>query len=58
MAHGWLTKDPFLGYKAKLKAVERPFLSKEEIQTMYEKEFVSDRLNKYEMFFFSAVIPV
>lgn len=44
MAHGWLSKDPFLGYKAKLKAVERPFLSKEEIQTIYEKEFVSDRL--------------
>ncbi|WBX97013.1 site-specific integrase [Chryseobacterium gambrini] len=46
MAHGWLIKDPFLGYKAKLKAVERPFLSKEEIQTMYEKEFVSDRLTQ------------
>ncbi|MCL1666634.1 site-specific integrase [Elizabethkingia ursingii] len=46
MAHGWLNKDPFLGYKAKLKAVERPFLSKEEIQTMYEKEFVSDRLTQ------------
>jgi len=46
MAHGWLTKDPFLGYKAKLKAVERPFLSKEEIKTMYEKEFVSDRLTQ------------
>ena len=46
MAHGWLNKDPFLGYKANLKAVERPFLSKEEIQTMYEKEFVSDRLTQ------------
>jgi site-specific recombinase XerD len=46
MAHGWLSNDPFLGYKAKLKAVERPFLSKEEIQTMYEKEFVSDRLTQ------------
>ena len=48
MAHGWLNKDPFLGYKAKLKAVERPFLSKEEIQTMYEKEFVSDRLTQVQ----------
>ena len=46
MAHGWLNKDPFLGYKAKLKAVERPFLSKEEIKTMYEKELVSDRLTQ------------
>jgi len=28
MAHGWITKDPFLGYKAKIKAVERPYLPK------------------------------
>lgn len=46
LAHGWLNKDPFLGYKAKLKTVERPFLSKEEIQMMYEKEFVSDTLTQ------------
>ncbi|MEN4760773.1 phage integrase SAM-like domain-containing protein [Chryseobacterium sp. C39-AII1] len=24
MANGWLSKDPFLGYKAKIKEVERP----------------------------------
>jgi len=46
MANGWLSKDPFLSYKAKLKAVERPRLTKEEIQTIYEKEFVSDRLTQ------------
>ncbi|MDF2551102.1 MAG: recombinase [Chryseobacterium sp.] len=44
IANGWLSKDPFLGYKAKLKVVERPYLTKKEIQTIYEKEFASDRL--------------
>ena len=28
MAHGWITKDPFIGYKAKLKVVERSYLTK------------------------------
>jgi len=55
MANGWLSKDPFLGYKAKLKVVERPYLTKEEIQTIYEKEFVSDRLNQVrDIFLFSC----
>lgn len=46
IANGWLVKDPFLGYKAKLKVVERPYLTKEEIQVIYEKEYVSDRLRQ------------
>ncbi|MCD0456270.1 site-specific integrase [Chryseobacterium sp. LC2016-27] len=55
MANGWLSKDPFVGYKAKLKVVERPYLSKEEIQTIYEKEFASDRLNQVrDIFLFSC----
>jgi site-specific recombinase XerD len=55
MANGWLAKDPFLDYKAKLKVVERPYLTKEEIQMMYEKEFVSDRLNQVrDIFLFSC----
>lgn len=55
MANGWLNKDPFLAYKAKLKAVERPFLSKEEIQMIYDKKFVSDRLNQVrDIFLFSC----
>ncbi len=29
IVNGWLSKDPFLGYKAKLKVVERPYLTKE-----------------------------
>ncbi|AZA60017.1 site-specific integrase [Chryseobacterium indoltheticum] len=55
MANGWLSKDPFLGYKAKLKIVERPYLSREEIQVVYEKEFVSERLSQVrDIFLFSC----
>jgi site-specific recombinase XerD len=55
MANGWLSKDPFLGYKAKLKVVERPYLTKEEIKTVYEKDFASDRLNQVrDIFLFSC----
>lgn len=55
MANGWLLKDPFLGYKAKIKEVERPYLIKEEIQSIYEKEFASDRLNQVrDIFLFSC----
>lgn len=55
IANGWLSKDPFLGYKAKLKVVERPYLTKEEIQAVYEKEFASDRLNQVrDIFLFSC----
>ncbi|AZA60096.1 site-specific integrase [Chryseobacterium indoltheticum] len=55
MANGWLSKDPFLSYKAKLKVVERPYLTKEEIQTIYEKEFASDRLIQVrDIFLFSC----
>lgn len=55
MANGWLSKDPFLGYKAKIKEVERPYLTKEEIQAVYDKEFASDRLNQVrDIFLFSC----
>ena len=55
MANGWLSKDPFLGYKAKLKVVERPYLTKDEIRAIYEKEFASDRLNQVrDIFLFSC----
>lgn len=55
MSNGWLSKDPFLSYKAKLKVVERPYLTKEEIQAIYEKEFASERLNQVrDIFLFSC----
>lgn len=44
IANGWLDKDPFVSYKAKLTQVERPYLNEIEIQTIYNKTFVSERL--------------
>ena len=39
MANGWLNKDPFSNYKAKVKDVERVYLTEEEIQTIINKDF-------------------
>lgn len=46
IANGWLDKDPFVSYKAKLNQVERPYLSEIEIKTIYDKTFVSERLSQ------------
>lgn len=55
IANGWLDKDPFVNYKPRLKEVERPFLSEEELQTVAEKVFVSQRLNQVkDIFLFSC----
>jgi len=37
MANGWLSKDPFLGYKAKLKVVERPYLAKKKFRRFMKR---------------------
>ena len=44
LANGWLTVNPFLNYKAKVKKVDRVFLSEEELQLMAAKEFGHERL--------------
>ena len=45
IANGWLDKDPFVNYKSKVREVEREFLSQEEVQAIYNKKFVTERLN-------------
>lgn len=45
-ANDWISKDPFVGWKAKLKVVDREFLTKEEIQDIISKEFKIPRLNQ------------
>ncbi|MDT0678351.1 site-specific integrase [Autumnicola musiva] len=40
----WMTKDPFLNWKGKLKVVDREFLTKEELQVMIGKEINNQRL--------------
>jgi site-specific recombinase XerD len=46
VAHGWLAKDPFLNYKAKLEDVERDFLSEEELAMLSAKQFTIHRLTE------------
>lgn len=45
-AHDWITKDPFINWKARLKIVDREFLSEEEIQSIVEKDFTIKRLDQ------------
>jgi len=55
LANGWLNKDPFSNYKAKVKEVVREFLSEAEIEQMINKEFVSERLELVrDIFVFSC----
>lgn len=55
LANGWLQKNPFINYKSKMVEVERAFLSMEEIESMLNKVFVSDRLNLVkDIFLFSC----
>ncbi len=54
-ANDWISKDPFIHWKAKLKIVDREFLTSTEIQTIFEKDFTADRLNQVkDIFIFSC----
>jgi len=50
-ANDWIQKDPFVNWKAKLKIVEREFLTEEEIQQMVEKELHTERLDQVKDIF-------
>ncbi len=55
MANGWLEKNPFLNHKSKIVEVERTFLCMEEIETMLQKNYTSERLNQVkDIFLFSC----
>lgn len=55
IANGWLDKNPFVNYKAKVKEVERAYLVQEEIQAIADKEFATERLNQVkDIFLFSC----
>ena len=54
-ANDWIQKDPFANWKAKLKIVEREFLTEEDIQKMVEKELHTERLDQVkDIFLFSC----
>lgn len=44
LANDWLDKNPFANYKSKVKEVERVYLTEEEIQSIIEKDFKTERL--------------
>ena len=46
LAHEWISKDPFVNWKAKLKPVEREFLTEEEITILLKRHFKIDRLEQ------------
>jgi site-specific recombinase XerD len=55
LANGWLNIDPFANYKAKVKEVIREFLNEDEIESMINKEFTSERLELVrDIFVFSC----
>ena len=54
-ANDWITKDPFFNWKARLKIVDREFLTEEEIQKMVEKNLHGNRLDQVkDIFIFSC----
>lgn len=53
-ANDWIKKDPFFNWQAKLKIVERTFLSEDEIQKMINKQFVIKRLEQVKDIFIFA----
>jgi len=55
VANEWLIRDPFIGYKLKLKKSERGYLTKAEVQAIQEKHFHIDRLEQVkDVFLFSC----
>jgi hypothetical protein len=50
-ANDWINKDPFLHWKAKLKIVDREYLTENEIQRIIKKEFSTNRLNQVKDIF-------
>jgi len=55
VANGWLEKNPFVNYKAKVKEVERAYLTEEELLSLATKECKTERLEQVrDIFLFSC----
>ena len=55
LAHKWINHDPFINYRVKFEAVEREFLTQDEIDALWEKELHFERLILVrDMFIFSC----
>ena len=55
LANDWLDKNPFANYKSKVKEVDRVYLTENEIQSIIEKDFKTERLSLVrDIFLFSC----
>ena len=55
LANNWIDRNPFSNYKAKVREVERVYLSEVEIQNIINKDFKTDRLSLVrDIFLFSC----
>ena len=55
LANNWIDKNPFSNYKAKVREVERVYLTEDEIQKILNKEFPTERLSLVrDIFLFSC----
>ena len=55
LANGWITKDPFANYKAKVKQVDRIYLNEGELQKITNKKFATNRISQVrDIFLFSC----
>lgn len=55
LANDWLDKNPFANYKSKVKEVERVYLSEDEVQSIINKDFKTERLSLVrDIFLFSC----
>jgi len=53
--NGWLTKDPFFGFKMTKKEIVRDYLTEEEMQRIFNKEFTNQRIKQVrDIFIFSC----
>jgi len=55
LANDWISRNPFFNYKCRMKEVDRPYLSQEEIDSIINKRFQTERLNQVrDIFIFSC----
>lgn len=55
LKNGWLTRNPFMGYKMTKREIERPYLSQEELSAIASKTFLAPRMNQVrDIFLFSC----
>jgi site-specific recombinase XerD len=55
LANHWIDRNPFSNYKAKVREVERVYLSEEEIENIINKDFKTERLSLVrDIFLFSC----